>query len=325
MDFKLDQLPAQTGKIAIVTGANTGLGYETAVHLAQKGIKVIMACRSQDKAIQAKSAIESKVPGAELDILLIDLTDLAAVRTFAAAFRAQYDRLDFLINNAGIMFPPYTQTVDGFESQMGANYFGHFLLTALLLDRMPDTLESRVVSLSSNAHKAAANGINFDDLQSEKQYSKMGAYAQSKLACLMFGNQLQRRLAQAGKQVRSVTAHPGVSETELARHMPQYQIQLIRYTIGAFIAHPPEQASLPTVMAALDPAAQGGEYFGPQGWLEMTGKPGRAQPSHAAQDPVAAAKLWTLSEQLTEKRFRSDTPIYDLSALRKIILSSPAW
>lgn len=276
---------------------------ETVIALAKKDCKVIMACRNSDKAEQAKAEIEAKVPVADLEILLIDLCDLSSVRAFAQAFRQQYDRLDLLINNAGIMWPPYSLTVNGFESQMGANYFGHFVLTALLLDLMPDTSESRVVSLSSNAHKLGSGEINFDDLQSEQNYSKTGAYAQSKLACLMFGNELQRRLEKAGKNILSVTAHPGVSNTDLARHMPQYQIALVQYTIGPLLCHSPDQAAMPTVMAALAPDAQGGEYFGPQGFLEMKGQPGRATQSDYAQNQAAAEKLWEVSEQLTECTF----------------------
>ncbi|WP_299404340.1 oxidoreductase [Acaryochloris sp. IP29b_bin.148] len=303
MAFDLEHIPSQAGKTAIVTGANTGLGYETVINLAKKNCKVIMACRHPDRAEHAKADIEAKVPGANLEILLIDLSDLSSVRAFAQAFRQQYDRLDLLINNAGIMWPPYALTVDGFESQMGTNYLGHFLLTMLLLDLMPDTPESRVVSLSSNAHKLGSGAINFDDLHSEQNYSKTGAYAQSKLACLMFGNELQRWLANAGKQIRSITAHPGVSNTELARHMPQYQIDLIQYTIGPLLCHPPAQAAMPIVMAALDPEAQGGEYFGPQGFLEMKGQPGRATQSDYAQNQAAAEHLWDVSEQLTESTF----------------------
>lgn len=307
MAFDLENIPSQQGKIAIVTGANTGLGYETVRHLAQKDCKVIMACRNADKAAKAKGAIEAQVPGADLEILLIDLCELSSVREFAKTFRQQYNKLDLLINNAGIMWPPYALTVDGFESQMGANYLGHFLLTGLLLDLMPDTSESRVVSLSSNAHRLGSGEITFDDLHSEQTYSKTGAYAQSKLACLMFGNELQRRLERAEKQILSVTAHPGVSNTDLARHMPPYQVALVQYTIGPLLCHAPDKAAMPTVMAALTPDAQGGEYFGPQGFFEMKGEPGRATQSDYAQNQAAAEQLWEVSEQLTEGRFTITT------------------
>ncbi len=304
IEFNLKDIPSQNGKIAIVTGANTGLGYETAINLAQIDMTVIMACRNLDKAREAKARIQEKVLGANLDILPIDLTDLSSVRAFAETFKARYNRLDLLINNAGIMFPPYEKTVDGFESQMGVNYFGHFLLTALLLDKMPDSTESRVVSLSSGAHQYASEGLYFDDLQSEQNYSKMGAYAQSKLACLMFGNELQRRLNKAGKQILSVSAHPGMAPTELARHMPWYQLLFLKYTIGLFFFHPVEDAAMSTVMAALCSEVKGGDYLGPQGILEMVGKPGLAKKSSASQDTAAAERLWDISEQLTGCEFR---------------------
>lgn len=301
-DFNLDTIPSQRGRIAIVTGANTGLGYETALNFAKKDMTVIMACRNQAKAEKAKADIEAEVPGSDLDFLPIDLTDLSSVRSFTKAFREKYDRLDLLINNAGIMFPPYGKTVDGFESQMGANYFGHFLLTALLLEQMPDRAESRVVSLSSGAHRAA-KGINFEDLQSEKSYSKFGAYAQSKLACLMFSDELQRQLLQAGKKILSVSAHPGMSPTELARYMPMYQLMFLRVTVAPFFMQGVEQAALPTVMAALGGGVQGGEYFGPQGMLELKGKPGRVGKAGSVEDLEAAKRLWEVSEELTGCEF----------------------
>ncbi|MEM6255779.1 MAG: oxidoreductase [Cyanobacteria bacterium P01_D01_bin.156] len=301
-DFNLDSIPSQQGRIAIVTGANTGLGYETALNFARKEMTVVMACRNRAKAEKAKADIEAEVPGADLAFLPIDLTDLSSVREFAKVFCEKYDRLDLLVNNAGIMFPPYAKTVDGFESQMGVNYFGHFLLTALLLEWMPDRAESRVVSLSSGAHRAA-QGINFEDLQSEKHYSKFGAYAQSKLACLMFGDELQRRLAKAGKKILSVSAHPGMSPTELARYMPMYQLMFLRVTVAPFFMHGVEQAALPTVMAALRADVQGGDYFGPQGVLELKGKPGRVGKARTVEDLDAAGQLWEVSETLTECTF----------------------
>ncbi len=302
-DFNLDTIPSQRGRVAIITGANTGLGYETALNFAKKDMTIIMACRNQAKAMKAKAAIAAEVPGADLDVLPIDLTDLSSVRAFADTFREKYDRLDLLINNAGIMFPPYGKTVDGFERQMGANYFGHFLLTALLLERMPDSSESRVVSLSSGAHRAA-RGINFEDLHWEQGYSKFGAYAQSKLACLMFGDELQRRLVKAGKKILSVSAHPGMSPTELARYMPMYQLIFLQVTVAPFFMHGVEQAALPTVMAALGADVQGGEYFGPQGVLELKGKPGRVEKARAVEDLAVARQLWEVSEELTGAAYR---------------------
>ena len=302
MTFTLDALPPQPDKIAVVTGANTGLGYETALGLARQQIWVVMACRSLERAAQARADIAAQVPGASLDILPVDLADLASVRRFAQVFRQRYDRLDLLINNAGIMLVPYRKTADGLESHMAVNYFGHFLLTALLLDLMPDRSDSRVVALSSNAHKFCRR-IRFDDLPWEQGYSKLGAYAQSKLVCLMFALELQRRLERSGRNILSVAAHPGLAATELARYMPRYQMRLLQYTLGPFLSHPADGA-MPTLMAALDPAVQGGEYFGPQGLLEFSGLPGAAPKSAYAQDPAVARRLWQVSEQLTDCEFR---------------------
>lgn len=298
MAFNLQTIPSQKGKIAIATGSNTGIGYETALGLAQTGMKVIMACRNLDKAEQAKQQILTQVPEAELEVMALDLSQLSSVRVFADTYRQRFSRLDLLINNAGIMVPPYQKTEDGFESQMGVNYLGHFLLTALLLDLMPDTAEARVVSLSSNAHKFGR--IDFDDLQSEQNYSRMGAYAQSKLACLMFANELNRKLVAAGRKMLSVGAHPGGSETELSRHMSNAEITLLKLTGLALITHSPAEAAQPTLYAALAPDVSGGEYFGPRGFLEMSGKPGKVAQSKLAQNPEIAQKLWQVSRALTD-------------------------
>ncbi len=297
MTFNLNTVPTQAGKVAIITGANTGIGYETALGLSQTGMKVIMACRNLDKAQQAKKTILAKVPHADLDIIELDLGQLSSIRAFAETYRQRYSHLDLLINNAGIMVPPYTKTEEGFESQMGVNHLGHFLLTALLLDLMPDTSEARVVSLSSNAHKLGK--INFDDLQSERNYSPFGAYAQSKLACLMFANELNRQFAAADRKTLSVCAHPGGSDTELSRHMSASTITLLKLSGLTFITHAPADAALPTLYAALAPDVSGGDYFGPQGFLEMSGKPGKVAQSKSAQNRNVAQKLWKTSKVLT--------------------------
>ena len=301
MGFSLDNIPSQAGKKAIVTGANTGLGYETALGLAKVGTTVIMACRNLTKGEAAKAKILSEVSDTEITVIELDLSSLESVRQFAATYREQFETLDLLINNAGIMFPPYTKTTEGFESQIGVNHLGHFLLTQLLIDLMPDSSESRVVSLSSNAHKFGR--MNFEDLQSEQKYSATAAYGQSKLACLMFADELQRRLEVSGKQVISVAAHPGVAATELSRHMPGWLVWIMSFTVAPLITHPVPQASLPTLMAALASDVKGSEYFGPQGSGEMTGLPGRASKANHALDRDVAAKLWAISEQLTGCQF----------------------
>ncbi len=303
MSFDLHTVPSQQGKIAIVTGANTGLGYETALGLANTGMKVIMACRNLEKAEQAKAAILSQIPNAELEVMRLDLSKLTSVRAFAKEYRDRHSKLNLLINNAGIMVPPYEQTIDGFESQFSVNYLSHFLLTSLLLDLMPNSAESRIVSLSSNAHKFGK--INFDDLQSENKYSAIAAYGQSKLACLIFANELERRLKTKDSQILSTCAHPGTSNTELPRYIPKAVQFLLRLTPLPYMAHAPEAAAQPTLYAALADDVKGGDYFGPQGRAEMSGPPGKAPQSEAARDEAISQQLWTVSEQLTQVDFDS--------------------
>lgn len=295
--FDLNKVDSQKGRVAIVTGANTGLGYETALGLAQKEATVVLACRNLQKAEAAKQKILAELPKAEIDIIQIDLSKLRSVREFAKAYLAKYDRLDLLINNAGVMMPPYTKTEDGFELQMGANHFGHFLLTGLLLETLHKTPDSRVVSLSSLAHQ---NGkIDFENINWEKDYSRIGAYGQSKLACLVYGFELQKRLEAAGSNTISVIAHPGASDTELGRHIPKWLYTTLKYTLFPLISHNVDKGALPTLMGALDARSKGGEYYGPTGFREMKGKPGLASFTDLSKDPEVAKKLWEVSEDLT--------------------------
>ena len=291
----IEELPSQSGRIFIVTGANAGLGFETALALAKKNAKVIMACRNADKANKAIVKIKQEVPQADLEFMQIDLSSMDSVRKFAKEYQSKYDRLDVLINNAGVMMPPYSKTTDGFELQFAANYLGHFLLTGLLLDNLLSTPHSRIVSLSSLVHK---NGqINFNDLQSEKSYSASAGYSQSKLACLIFAFELQRRLEKAGHSTISIAAHPGIADTELSRHFPKFLYYLAKYTIAPFLTHSPKDGAKPTLLAALG-EAEGGEYFGPTGFNEYKGKPGKATYTAKTQDKELAEKLWKVSEEL---------------------------
>ena len=227
----------------------------------------------------------------------IDLSKLKSVRNFAKIFLAKYDALHLLINNAGVMIPPYEKTADGFELQMGANYFGHFLLTGLLLNTITKTSASRIVSLSSIAHKKG--DIHFDDLHWEKEYSKMEAYQQSKLACLIFAFELQRRLDKAGSSTLSVAAHPGISNTELGKHIPKLMYLLFR-PFASFYIQKPEHGALPTLMAALGTDVKGGDYYGPTGNSQETkGPPGLARSKIKARDEGIAKRLWSVSEELT--------------------------
>ncbi|MDW7693884.1 oxidoreductase [Flammeovirgaceae bacterium SG7u.111] len=299
--FDIKNAPPQKGRIAIVTGANIGVGYETSLALAGKGMKVVMACRNLEKAEKAKESIAQKAHNADLDIIQLDLNSLQSVREFAEAYSAIHNRLDLLINNAGIMVPPFAQTEEGFESQMGVNYFAHFALTQLLLPVLSGTEGSRVVSLSSLAHKRAT--IDFDNLNSEKSYSKMGAYGQSKLACLLFAYELQRRLAAAGSQTISVAAHPGVSETNLGQHLSAVG-KLLWAAFSPFMMHKPKQATMPSLYAALAEEVKGGGYVGPTGFKEMKGTPGKVQSNSISHDKAVAQKLWEVSEKLTKTKFQ---------------------
>ena len=301
MTFDLSDSPNQTGRIAIVTGANAGLGKETVIGLAETGMKVVMACRSLERAEAARTDILKSVPGGDIEIMVVDLSSLASVRQFTDTFRQTHARLDLLINNAGVMIPPHAVSGDGFEIQMAANYFGHFVLTARLIDLMPDTPQSRVVSLASIAHKNAQ--IDFEGLRSGQGQRGGRAYGQSKLACLMFALQLDRRLRNAGRRTLSVAAHPGVSGTELVRHINPALYALLRITLMPFFTHSPARAAQPTLVAALAPDAEGGQYFGPQGIMEMRGPTGLARMRPQARDKKAAERLWELSEQLTGERF----------------------
>lgn len=297
----LNNLPNQDGRIIIVTGANSGLGYETTLTLAKKGAKVIMACRSLSKANIAKEKIQQQVPNADLEVMEIDLSSLQSVRKFAKAFQAKYKTVDVLINNAGVMAPPYSKTEDGFELQLGANYLGHFLLTGLLFETIVKTPHSRVVTLSSLVHK---NGvINFDDLQSETNYDAMKAYSQSKLACLIFSFELQRRLEKVGNlQTISTASHPGIADTELSRNMPKFIYYLAKYTIAPFFTHAPSEGAKPTILAAIGDA-KGGDYFGPTGLREMKGKPGKATATELSKDRDTAKRLWDVSEKLVDFKY----------------------
>jgi NAD(P)-dependent dehydrogenase (short-subunit alcohol dehydrogenase family) len=299
MPWSLENAAAQTGRIAIVTGANAGLGFETALALAGKGCSVVLACRSIPKAQTAKAQILARHPGATVECMSLDLCDLQAVRAFARAYAKHHDRLDLLINNAGIMMPPFSLTKDGFESQLAANYLGHFALTGLLLPLLTRTSGARVVSLSSLAHKWS--GIRFDDMNFKRGYNKRLAYGQSKLACLMFAYELQRRLHRAGYSALSVAAHPGVSATNLFRHMPALVGMLNPLT--ALVFQSAQGGALPTLYAALGDDIAGGDYCGPRSMGEMRGDPVKVGSNRRSRNVEDAARLWTLTEELTGVRY----------------------
>ncbi|MBC7654189.1 MAG: SDR family NAD(P)-dependent oxidoreductase [Oligoflexus sp.] len=295
--FNIDDISNQEGKIAIVTGANSGLGFETTKGLAKKGFLVIMACRDLKKAHKALTKIKKELSDADLKIIQIDTSSLKSVKAFADEFLQHYQKCDLLINNAGIMVPPFSLTQDGFEDQLGTNYLGHFLLTGLLLPALENTENSRIVTLSSIAHKKGK--INFEDLQFKKRtYKKWDAYGQSKLACLIFAYELDRRLKAKGSKTISVASHPGVSLTNLWNHMP-YGFKIISPIFDLFLSQSAEDGAKPTLLAALNNGVNGGDYFGPTGFNEMKGKPGKVHSTPLSKNMGIAKKLWSVSEELT--------------------------
>lgn len=301
MAWKLEQAPIRKGRIAIVTGANVGLGYETALALAEKGCTVILACRNIEKAEAAKTAIVARHPGAAVECMRLDLSSLKSVRAFAVAFARRHKKLDLLINNAGIMMPPFTLSEDGFESQLAANYLGHFALTGLLLPLLVKTPRARVVSLSSLAHKWS--GIRFDDVNFKKGYNERAAYGQSKLACLMFAYELQRRFAKAKCDTLSVAAHPGVSSTNLFQHLPK--IARLFSPLVTIVFQSAKDGALPTLYAALGEDINGSDYCGPQSLQQMRGAPVKVGSNRASRDEAAAARLWSMSEEMTGVHYLS--------------------
>ncbi len=290
-------IPSQTGRVAIVTGANSGLGWETARALAQKGATVIMACRNMQKANTAAEQLKQRHLPGNVVAMPLDLGDLDSVSAFASAFRENYDRLDLLINNAGVMFPPYGKTAQGFEQQFGINHLGHFALTSLLLDMLNETPGSRIVTVSSGTHRIGV--IDFDNLNWEQGYNPQRAYGRSKLANLLFTYELQRRLTAARKSTLAVAAHPGWAATNLGRHASS-NLQGVDRLFG----QRPERGALPILYAATAPDVRGGEYFGPGGFLEMRGYPKKAKSNERSHDEEVARRLWTVSENLTQVTYR---------------------
>src|ERR1700754_3028646 len=287
-------IPDQTGRTAVITGANTGLGYETAAALAAKGAHVVLAVRNVEKGRDAVRRIEQRAPGASVAVQELDLGSLESIRTAADELRSKYDSIDLLINNAGVMMTPKSTTEDGFELQFGTNHLGHFTLTNLLLDRVLAAPGSRIVTVSSQGHRFV-RGIRFDDLQWQRDYNRVRAYAQSKLANLMFTYELQRRLR--GTDTIAVAAHPGGSNTELTRNLPRVVAALMPVLEPLFQG--PDMGALPTLRAATDPGVIGGQYFGPDGFGEQRGYPKGVASSAASHDTAAQQRLWTLSEELT--------------------------
>jgi NAD(P)-dependent dehydrogenase (short-subunit alcohol dehydrogenase family) len=287
-------IPDQTGRTAVITGANTGLGYETAAALAAKRARVVLAVRNLAKGKEAADRIVAATPGASVAVQELDLTSLESVRAAADQLRSEHDTIDLLINNAGVMFTPKAVTKDGFELQFGTNHLGHFAFTGLLLDRLLAVEGSRVVTVSSMGHRFV-RGIRFDDLQWEHEYSRVRAYGQAKLANLLFTYELQRRLRSTG--TIAAAAHPGGSRTELTRNLPPVVAAVSRVLEPTYQGA--DMGALPTLRAATDPDVLGGQYFGPDGFAELRGYPKIVASSEASHDVDAQKRLWTVSEQLT--------------------------
>ena len=294
-------IPDQAGRTAVITGANSGLGFETAAALAAAGARVVLAVRNLDKGKDAANRIISTTPSARVELQQLDLASLAGIRSAAEELKTTYPRIDLLINNAGVMYPPKQTTRDGFELQFGTNHLGHFALTGLLLDQLLPVDGARVVTVSSVGHRIRA-AIHFDDLQWEHGYSRVGAYGQSKLANLLFTYELQNRLAAAGKNTIAVAAHPGGSNTDLGRHMPA----LLRVPAMQLMSQSAEMGALPTLRAATDPTVRGGQYYGPGGFGGLRGHPILVSSSKQSHDTDLQQRLWRVSEELTGVTYRID-------------------
>jgi NAD(P)-dependent dehydrogenase (short-subunit alcohol dehydrogenase family) len=290
-------IPDQRGRVAVVTGANTGLGYHTAAALAQAGARVILAVRDLEKGNLALARIVAAQPHADVTLQELDLSSLASVRAAAAALRKAYPRIDLLINNAGVMWTPKQLTADGFELQFGTNHLGHFALTGLLLDNLLPVRGSRVVTVSSTGHRTRA-AIHFDDLQWEHGYDRYAAYGQSKLANLLFTYELQRRLVGHRKKTIAVAAHPGASSTELGRNVPTLVKPLFALAAG-LLFQGAAMGALPTLRAGTAPDVEGGQYYGPDGLGEQRGHPKLVSSSAQSHDEDLQQRLWTVSEELT--------------------------
>jgi len=300
------EMPDQRGRVAVVTGANSGLGLVTARELARKGAHVVLACRNTVKGQMAVHEIEGAVAGARLELAELDLGSLDSVRAFAAAFRSGHGALDLLINNAGLMAPPRGTTADGFELQLGTNHLGHFALTGLLLGALEGREDARVVTLSSGAHRMGK--IDFENLQRERHYNRWTAYGQSKLANLLFMYELERRLRAGGSTVSSLAAHPGYAATNLQRAAAPALDRMVMSVGNALFAQSAEMGALPTLYAATFPGLPGGTYVGPGGLAEQRGHPVVVGSTGAARDAEAAARLWAVSEELTGVTYELPAP-----------------
>ena len=313
------------GKIALVTGGNSGVGYWTALQLAQRGAEVLLGCRSQARAQDAIDRLRQAVPQGRFEVLPVDLADLESVKSAAGLFASRHERLDILCNNAGIALTPLTRTAQGFESQFGVNFLGHFALTGELIASLRATPGCRVVHVGSLAHRIGR--IDFTDPNFERRrYSAWLAYGQSKLANALFMAELDRRFRRSGMAAKSIGAHPGMSGTNIGNSLPLVGNPRFRALIAPLerrLLNPAEQAAATTVHAATAPDVEGGRYIGPGGWMEIRGEPRPARLSAAAVDEPAAARLWQLAESLTGVRFLPEAPSPSSSPSSSSVVTRP--
>ncbi|HUA36185.1 MAG TPA: oxidoreductase [Candidatus Binataceae bacterium] len=302
-----DDLPDLSGKTILITGANSGIGYEAALQLARMHADVVLGCRRPDSARAAADQIVKQFPGSTVEVLALDLSSRASIRAAADEFRSTHRKLDVLCNNAGVMALPYSKTFDGFEMQFGTNHLGHFALTGLLLEPLLAADGARVVTVSSGAHKIGA--IRFDNLNWDKGYNRWRAYGQSKLANLLFMRELQRKAENAGAKLTSIGCHPGYAATNLqfgaARMRGSSFAEQFWNLMNSMFSQTAAMGALPTLYAAVAPEVEGGDYIGPDGFQEMWGYPAKVPMSAAARDTAVAAQLWDVSEKLTDVHYEA--------------------
>jgi NAD(P)-dependent dehydrogenase (short-subunit alcohol dehydrogenase family) len=310
-EWTTDDIGDQTGRVALVTGANSGIGFATARALADRGAHVVMACRNPEKARRAADEMESDLDRSSIELLTLDLSDLVAVRRAAEQFLAGHARLDLLINNAGVMGTPYRQTPDGFELQMATNHLGHFALTGLLLTRLVTTDRARVVTVSSVMHRTGH--IDFDDVAGVKIGNTWAHYGRSKLANLLFTAELSRRLQEAGESVTALAAHPGWTRSNLIGNGAALGSGRVRAkasrVFGTLLGQTAAAGARPTLYAATSPDVRSGQFIGPAHVAQLFGPPKVVQPSRGARNPADAGRLWEISEELTGVSYRFPAPV----------------
>ncbi len=298
-NWTANKIPDLSGKVIIVTGANSGIGYEAAREFTRKGAEVIVASRDPIKAERSILNLKGEIPGAKLEFIELNLANLDSVRKFAEKFKSKYNSLDILLNNAGIMLIPFGKTVDGFENTVGTNHLGHFALTGLLMDRLSTTPGARVVNVASNAHYAGEMDFNNLLFENKLGYTPMKAYSRSKLANLLFTYELQRRFQSRGYDVIAVAAHPGISATSLANHLFFNLISWLIQPVMKMVFQSSAMGALPSLRASVDPEALGGQYYGPDGKGEKSGYPIVVDSNSASKNEADARTLWQISEELT--------------------------